>query len=115
MTRARSAALKLAAHDIAEDSAAGVLLLQDLQQLFNDEKTDQLGTTFILAELGKKDDRPWPEYQRGNPITSRQMAKLLKGFSIKPKPFNSKKEKTARGYKRKDFWDAFRRYCVPDT
>ena len=113
--RARSAALKLAAHDTAEDSAAAVLLLQDLQQLFKDEKTDRLGTNFILAELAKKDDRPWPEYLHGKPITSRQMAKLLKDFGIKPKVYTGKKQKSARGYKRKDFRDAFRRYCVPDA
>ena len=115
MKEREGAALKLAAHDAAEDSSAGVLLLQDLQQLFNEEKTDRLATNFILADLAKKDDRPWPEYKDGKPITSRQMAKLLKPFGIRPKGFNNPKEKTARGYHRKHFLDAFRRYCVPDT
>ena len=113
--KVRGAALKLAAHDAAEDSSAGVLLLQDLQQLFNEEKTDRLATNFILADLAKKDDRPWPEYKDGKPITPRQMAGLLKPFRIRPKGFNNPKEKTARGYHRKHFLDAFRRYCVPDT
>ena len=119
--KVRGDSLKLAAHDAAEDSSAPDLLLQDLQQLFNEEKTDRLATNFILANLAKKDDRPWPEYKDGKPITSRQMAKLLKDFGIEPKPFNnpkkktnSKREKTARGYHRKHFLDAFRRYCVPD-
>ena len=98
--RARGAALKLAAHDMAEDSAAAVLLLRDLEQLFKDEKTDRLATNFILADLAKKDDRPWPEYKDGNPITSRQMAELLNPFSIKPKPVNMKKGKTNSKSKR---------------
>ena len=118
--KVRGDSLKLAAHDAAEDSSAKVQLLQDLQQLFNEEKTDRLTTIFILAELAKKDDRPWPEYKNSNPITDRQMAKLLKDFSIVPKPFNnrkgktnSKRKKTARGYLLKDFRDTFRRYCPP--
>ena len=98
-----------------EDSAAGVLLLEDLKALFERDGDKKLATTFILAELEKKDDRPWPEFRRGEAITARQMAALLKGFGIKPTVYTGTKRKSVRGYKRKDFQDAFERYCVTDA
>jgi hypothetical protein len=74
-----------------------------------------LFTNEILPELHKRDDRPWPEYGKKQlPITSRQVASLLKPFEI---PTNQTVWRgtatSAKGYRREDFEDAFARYLPP--
>jgi putative DNA primase/helicase len=108
---AKDAALALAAQEASQDESAGVLLLKDLQALFEREQDKLLGTAFVLSELAKMDDRPWPEYRRGEPITSQQLASLLKPFGIKPRQARRiGKGNPVRGYRRRDFEDAFARY-----
>lgn len=105
------AALALVAQDVGQEDSAGIVLLQDLRTLFDRDGEKRLATAFILHALEKMDDRPWPEYRRGEPITSQQMAVLLKRFDIKPKVYRVSKGKTARGYRYKDCSDAFARYA----
>ena len=38
----------------------------------------------IGRKLSKMEDRPWPEWHQGKPITPRQIAKLLEPFSVTP-------------------------------
>ncbi len=112
--KAVEAALALAAQEASQDESTGVLLLKDLRALFErkENKNDKrLGTAFILEELAKLDDRPWPEYRRGEPITAQQLASILKRFGIKPRLARRRgKDNPARGYRRRDFVDAFARY-----
>ena len=59
------------------------------------------------------EDRPWPEWYRGKPISPRQIAKKLGLFGIKPKVIRIGGD-TPRGYQLADFQDAFRRYLATD-
>ena len=67
-------------------------------------------TEDILPKLHEADSR-WKEYGRSEkPITDKGLARLLKGFRIKPGLVTiGGTEK--RGYRVADFDDAFNRYC----
>jgi putative DNA primase/helicase len=116
--RARAAALELSgSNDDAETT--GIQLLTDLRELFDPAATDDdpdpepkdvLFTTEIVAALAQREDRRWPEYKGGKPITGRQIAAILKGFKIPTNRTVRRHPKTEKGYYRKWFDDAFARY-----
>ena len=57
------------------------------------------------------EDRPWPEWRNGKPITTRQLAQLLKPFGITPDKWREG-SKIVRGYTLNDCKDAFSRYLA---
>ncbi len=73
------------------------------------------GSATRYRGLARREDRPWPEYRRGSPITVRQVARLLQRFQVKPKPLWID-DKTQQGYEFGGFQDAFGRYLPgPDS
>jgi putative DNA primase/helicase len=93
-----------------EDETAGVMLLEDMRQLFTERATDKLPSTEIVAALHKLEERPWSEWGRQEkPITARQIARLLAPFDIKPKSIRIGPD-TPKGYEQNDFVDAWARY-----
>ena len=109
--RARTTALLLES-GVTED-ALGVQLLGDLRAILGQSRESKLPSETLVKRLGELGDRPWSEYRRGNAISQRQLATLLKPFGISPKAFWIDK-KTVRGYSAASFEDAFRRY-LPQT
>lgn len=105
---ARNVALKLTDVD-SDDGSAKTLLLMDMKAMFEDFGRDRLFTSEILERLHKMDDRPWPEWRKGKPITSRQLSQLLKPFNIKSVSVRDGHD-TAKGYHLDAFNDAFARY-----
>ncbi len=83
--KARKAALTLSGTVSEEDTAAGVQLLADIKELFDEKGTERLASTEIVEALVAMEERPWPEWQRGQPITKRQLARILKPFGISPR------------------------------
>jgi len=110
--RARRAAVLLST-DCTDDDSAGVLLLGDLERLFRDREADRLSSAAIISELVEMEDRPWPEWRNGKPLSKRQLARLLKPFGAAPKPLWID-DKAQRGYDRADLKDAFARYLPAD-
>ena len=106
--RARSAALILSQDDEAHNSD-GVQLLADLEELFRSRGAERLTSAEIVEELGKMEERPWPEFENKGPMTTRQLAKVLAPFEIRPHQFRLAGQKV-RGYVRGDFDDVFARY-----
>lgn len=108
---ARHAALKIFSKGRDEDNAsAGVMLLTDIQDIFESAPTcTRISTEELLQKLHEMEDRPWPEWFKGKPITARQIAKHLKPFGIKPKKIRFS-HATQNGYEPDMFKDAFRRY-----
>jgi hypothetical protein len=96
--------------DKEDEGSAGAILLHDLKTLFDDEGVDRLQTDRILAKLHEMDDRPWPEWRQGRPLTARQLSKLLKPFGISPRTIRFDGGSTAKGYYLKDLKGAFARY-----
>lgn len=108
---ARAGALAL--YGVAEEEGDyGLLLLQDLKEIFSENRTENLHTTKILQELTRREDRPWPEYSRDKPLSPRGLSKLLGRFQVKPKNVRVAGE-LAKGYSLSDLAPVFRTYLAP--
>lgn len=107
--RARAAAVELSG-GIEEDSV-GVLLLQDLASIFAERQVDRLTTQEVLKALHGLEERPWGDWRQGRPLSAEQLARILKDFGVRPRPFPKGK---VRGYRLEDgLQEAIRRYLPP--
>ncbi len=113
--RSRAAAVRLSGATENEDASARIQLLGDLQQLFVAKDADCLSSEEIVNELLKMEDRPWPEWKKGKPITKVQLARLLKPFGVNPTTIRvDSTRRPTKGYKTGFFDDVFSRYLSPD-
>ncbi len=94
--------------DTSEDSRA-VLLLADLRELFQARDSGQLPTAKILEHLNGLEDRPWPEWRRGQRMSAVSLSRILRPFAIGPRDIWTGL-RALKGYKREDFDDAWSRY-----
>lgn len=93
-----------------EDETPGIELLKDVLEVFKAEKTrSKISSDDLLEKLHAMEDRPWAEWNRGNPIKARQVAVKLKPFGARPKTIRFH-DKTKKGYWFHSFLDAFSRY-----
>ena len=112
---ARSAALKLAGME--QDTASlSAELLTDIRSVFDDKQSDRISTADLLQALTDDDIKPWATYNRGKPMSARQLVKQLKSYGISPKTIRVGYD-TAKGYLRPEFDDVFHRYLAltPDS
>ena len=112
--RARATALLLsgARADAAETGDNGVQLLADVRAVFTNSGIDKSTTKALLSALAELEGRPWAEWNRGRPLTARQLGALLGRFGIKPGTIRVG-DATPKGYLLVDLRDAFGRY-LPD-
>jgi putative DNA primase/helicase len=75
---------------------------------------DRIPTTDVLRHLHAMEERPWPEWRQGKPITPRQLARVLGSFGIRPTTFRTSGGTCPKGYLRSAFEDAFARYAPSD-
>ena len=108
--RATAAALKLSG-DASEAVSTGNELLADIRQAFESKQVEKIRTADLIAALVDDDEQGWATYNRGKPITPRQLAKLLAGYGIRPKTVRFGPH-TPKGYERSQFADAFDRYLT---
>jgi len=107
ITRSRQAAVALSKRE--GNSSASSQLLFDIREIFKWLKADKLSSESIVEELVKMEDRPWPEWKTGKPLSKPQLSRLLKPFSIVSKTIRIPSG-TIKGYELKQFADAFSRY-----
>ena len=107
--RARKAAGLLAGNGDDNSASARIMLLGDLRELFAERGVDRLPSSEIVGALVEREERPWPEYRRGKPITVRQVASLLQGFEIRPRQLRVGASKF-RGYRKSDLVETWKRY-----
>ncbi|EKD72694.1 MAG: hypothetical protein ACD_45C00610G0002 [uncultured bacterium] len=105
---AKNAALKLSS-DIEQSQSIGVQLLADIQEIYEPLPVDRFSTSELIAALCKDDEKPWATYNRGQPITPRQIATRLREFGIASNTIRLGIT-TAKGYSYLQFADAFARY-----
>ena len=106
--RARRAALALSGG--RREESAGIELLADLKAIFDARQVDSAHTSKEIVEaLVAMEERPWPEWSHGKPLTTRQLATLLDPFKVKPRTIRTATG-TPKGYHLVDFADAFARY-----
>jgi hypothetical protein len=104
-------ALKEQAGTEAEESA-GVMLLRDTMEVFAEQAKDRMQSSELVAALIEMEDRPWPEWRHGKPMTATSLARLLKPFGLKPRKMRLG-HYTLNGYQRSELEAAHVRYCPP--
>jgi hypothetical protein len=109
--RVREAAVKIAEEEVDDENAA-ILALADVAAIFELKQKDKLSSQELVTALTAMEDRPWPEWRRGQPLTKNSLARLLKPFGIHPKQirFEPKPAKTMKGYERGPIDEAKARY-----
>ncbi len=106
--RAREAARHLSSESSLASQSTRLKLLADIQVIFAGRKEDEISSSDLVAELVKLPDRPWMEWSRGKPISSRRVADFLAEFLVFPHKL--KTGSRPHGYARSQFEDAFERY-----
>jgi hypothetical protein len=106
--RARESACILSG-DGQDTSAANVELLADIRKAFGDHAV--IRSADLVAALVAEVERPWAEYNRGKPISQRQLAKLLGAFGIISNTVHPLGLPQGKGYRRADFEETWEAYC----
>ena len=107
-SRARKAAVALAAAGAVDDESWGITLLADLRSVFGERDVEHLWTGALIEALIAIEESPWGDV-RGKPLSPTHLAKLLRPFGIGPKPIRQGPD-VKRGYLAADFEDAWARY-----
>jgi hypothetical protein len=103
--RAREAACVLSGE--GHDDAINVELLADSRKAFGEAEV--IRSVDMVNKLAADPERPWAEWNKGKPLTQRQLAKLLKPFGIISQSV-SDGTWNAKGYKRTWFEGAWGAY-----
>jgi Protein of unknown function (DUF3631) len=106
--RARTAAVELSSGEARDSDSLSMQLLADIRTVFSKSKEARLKTSELIDELGKIEESPWGDWY-GKPISPQGLSKLLRPYRIKTMPVWVD-DKTARGYKREQFVEAWNRY-----
>lgn len=110
---ARQAARSL--HEIEDDSpSVGVELLNDIKTILDSKQANKMFSAALLEHLMADDEAPWPTWNRGKPMTARQLSTKLGEFGIKSKDIRIGAI-NKKGYDRADFSEAFTRYLSAET
>lgn len=111
LQRATQAALKLS--NAAEKSVStGNELLADIQYIFEAKRVDKISTVDLIAALVADEENPWATYNRGKPLTPRQLSNQLAGYGIHSKTVRMQYGSTPKGFDALQFKDAFARYLT---
>jgi hypothetical protein len=120
---AREAAIALS---MGQDEDLVVLLLSDIRDIFDRRPTvDRLASAVIVADLNEMPHGLWSEWrgprddQTPRRLSQGEMARMLSPFGIRPKtiwpPRRGTRDRSAKGYLRKQFEAAWASYCSDDT
>ncbi len=92
-------------------SSHSIILLRDLQKLFVRYDGENLPSAFIAERLATMEERPWPAFAYGKPITPHSIARLLKPFNVRPRQIRLPESgKRGQGYLAEQFRHVFKRY-----
>jgi putative DNA primase/helicase len=114
LQRATAAALKMSAASESM-SSTGNDLLADIKDVFDNMGATKISTVELLERLTGDEEKSWATYNRGKPMTPRQLAKQLEIYGIKSKTVRMGPKSTPKGYEVAQFEDAFRRYLKPPS
>ena len=96
-----------------DEQFVGIMLLDDVRTIFAKGNAAKISSEHLAEHLAGMEERPWPEWRNGKPISKTQVAKLLVPFGIRPKTVRISTD-TAKGYTRESFEGAFARYLEPE-
>ena len=87
-------------------------MIADLKDAFDELGNPDFAPTARLLEiLHFREDRPWPTYSKGKPMTPVALSLILKDFSVVPSQ-RCTTGKLQRGYALADLTPVFTRYAV---
>ncbi len=105
------AALKLSGAASSAQST-GNELLADIKTVFETNKTIKIGIAELVEDLCKDAEAPWATYNRGKPLTPRQLSSKLRDYGILSKAVRLNICDVVKGYEADQFNDAFARYLA---
>ncbi|KTD02657.1 DUF3631 domain-containing protein [Legionella feeleii] len=111
--RAIKAAIKLSISETTPISISTELLLS-IKEIIEAKKIDKISSVDLIQELCVDDEQPWAAYNRGRPITPKQVASFLKKYGIKSKGIRIG-HSTPKGFEKSQFNEAFSRYLTHST
>ncbi|MBA4243039.1 MAG: hypothetical protein C0452_03885 [Pseudomonas sp.] len=110
---ARNAAITL--HGLeGEAPSIGAELLADVKAVFDAKNASKIFSADLLEALVADEEAPWATWNRGKPISPRQLSAKLADFGIKSKDIRIGSA-NKKGYDLGSFLDAFDRYLLTDT
>ena len=98
-----------------QDQSKRTMVLSDIRDFFAARpEANRVASAELAGTLGAMEDRPWPEWRNGKPITPAALARLLGPFGIAP---GTKRDggHTFKGYLLSDFEEAFATYLPDQT
>jgi Protein of unknown function (DUF3631) len=108
--RAAAEAMTAAEAEHEEDTSAGVRLLGDLREVFEQAGAEALYSATILETLHKLDEAPWADWY-GHPLRARELANLLRAYQVRPRDVREHGTGPQRkGYTRADLYEPWARY-----
>lgn len=114
LERGSQAALVMSKSD-ERTEGRGNELLADIEEVFQQKNTFKITTVELIDALVADEEKGWATYNRGRPLTPRQLAKQLAAYGIQPKTVRMA-HGTPKGYDVDQFADAFARYlATPET
>lgn len=105
---ARNAALTISGDKQATKST-GTELLEDIREVFDTKKINRIFTHKLVEALCEDSEKPWETYNRGKPITSRQLSRRLSEYGIVSKSIRIDYE-NKKGFEKNQFQETFSRY-----
>ncbi len=110
----RKGALKLSGAVLSVQSTANELLAS-IKEVFEKKKIDKTSTADLIKVLCENEERAWATFNRGQPLTPRQLARLLKGYNIASKDLRFGDKTGIKGFESEQFTDTFLRYLTPPS
>lgn len=107
------AALKIFKSSQNNQSTANELLA-DIQEIFEMKRANKISTADLIGALIEDDEKSWATYNRGKPLSPKQLANKLKDYGIRSETIRIGYE-TPKGYRLDQFTDAFERYLSRHT
>jgi putative DNA primase/helicase len=108
--QANAAAVALSTGE-TKTEPCGIEVLRDLEELFKTDARERFPSQGLCDALALLEERPWGDFRRGKPISSAQLARLLREFGIQSQSIRTEAG-VQRGYYRDAFDDAFARYLA---
>jgi len=105
---ARQAAIVL--HGLeGEAPSVGAELLADIKEVFDSKRASKVFSAELLDALLQDEEAPWATWNRGKPMSPRQLSAKLSDFGIKSTTVRAGFD-VKKGYRLDQFADAFVRY-----
>lgn len=110
---ARQSAITL--HGLEEEApSVDAELLNDIRTAFTEKRALKMFGEDLLATLLADEEAPWATWNRGRPMTRRQLTDRMNGFGVKSKDVRIGVD-VKKGFERSDFEDVWKRYLSGTT